>query len=118
MAVGVRSRASSAQALQEVKSGGAEDEEPRVDKVLHWRDLLDPATGRLTACRPPGAPAGAFPHTPFWHVSWGGGEGKNWKSCALALPPAGLRLVCAHQASAALSGALAFSARPTLTSSL
>ncbi|PSC74139.1 adiponectin receptor 1b [Micractinium conductrix] len=35
--------------------------------VSHWRDLHDPATGRLKACRPPGAPAGTFPHTPWWH---------------------------------------------------
>ena len=36
-------------------------------QVSHWRDLHDPATGRLKACRPPGAPAGTFPHTPWWH---------------------------------------------------
>ncbi|KAL4452780.1 hypothetical protein ABPG75_008442 [Micractinium tetrahymenae] len=38
-----------------------------IKKVQHWRELHDPATGRLIACRPAGAPAGAFPHTPWWH---------------------------------------------------
>jgi hypothetical protein len=38
-----------------------------VRKVTHWRELHDPATGRLLACRPAGSPAGSFPHTPWWH---------------------------------------------------
>lgn len=33
----------------------------------HWREVHDTATGRLLRCRPAGAPAGAWPHTPWWH---------------------------------------------------
>eukprot|EP00887_Chlorella_sp_A99_P003363 scaffold26.g3363.t1 len=35
--------------------------------AAHWRELHDPATGRLCACRPPGSPAGTWLHTPWWH---------------------------------------------------
>lgn len=36
-------------------------------KVRHWKDIYSHSAGRLIACRPPGAPAGHWPHTPWWH---------------------------------------------------
>ncbi|KAL4855410.1 hypothetical protein ACK3TF_003957 [Chlorella vulgaris] len=52
-------------------SAGGNDHHQAVErqrsKAAHWRELHDPATGRLLECRQAGSPAGSFPHTPWWH---------------------------------------------------
>lgn len=60
----------------------------------HWKEIHDPHTGRLIRCRPAGAPAGSWPHTPWWHTVLGHDayEGINFWSHAI---PAALLLCVA-----------------------
>ena len=41
-----------------------------LERPSHWKEIHDANTGRLLRCRPAGAPAGTWPHTPWWHTVW------------------------------------------------
>ena len=68
------------QAHQTVGNGNYDSSLGAQDRVFHWTELYDPRTRRLTTSRPPGAPAGHWPHTPWWHC-----KVKGRMQCALTV---------------------------------